>query len=102
MSFLLGIAVGVIGLLNWKRVSTPNDSKVVMDVLKTIKDSQERQMPEDDRAFLIRQQRAKLRACLRDHMNVKRGLKKDYVRLELLEETLSRAIRTAEEQEGTV
>jgi hypothetical protein len=35
-------------------------------------------------------------------MNVKRGLKKDYVRLEVLEETLSRAIRMAEEQEGPV
>jgi uncharacterized membrane protein YccC len=99
MNFLFGVVVGVIGLLIWKRVRTPNDGKVVMDVLKTLQDAQENAVSEEATQLITRQQRAKLRACLRDHMNVKRGLEKDYVRLEILEEALSRAIRTTEEQD---
>ena len=109
MSFLLGVAVGIIGLLIWKQGSTPNianvksvNGKIINDVLDALKDVQQRPMPEEDVGVILRQQQAKLRARIRDRINVKRGLEKEDIPLVDLEEMIGRALRKAEEEEDAL
>jgi hypothetical protein len=100
VSFLLGIAVGVIGLLLWrKRPAATDNSKLLNGVLTVMQDIMGSPMPDEEKEFIIRQQQAKLRARLRDRINVKWGLEKEDIPLVHLEELLARAIRKVEEEE---
>jgi hypothetical protein len=102
------IVIAAVGYMLW-RFSTlekkikpaPDDNyeKLVLSVLDAIRDLQVKGETDEEGARQLRQQRARLRAALRDSMTTEYGLRESIIRLEYLEETITRILNQVEQVE---
>ena len=97
------IVIIAVGYMLWrlkafekKLNGAPANDQVVMGVLTAIQELQNKGGSDEEWEQLLRPQRAKLRAALRDRMSTDYGIKESDFKLEILEETLTKDLNQAD------